>query len=132
MPTRIAVLGAGALGLTTAMRLAERGNQVTVIEREPLPGGLAAGFEIEPGVWLEKFYHHMFRSDRRAIALIGELGLGDRLIWKRPVTATLLDGQMHQLDSPTSLLRFSPLPITDRVRMGAALATLKAMSNPRL
>ena len=132
MPKTTAVLGAGALGLTTALRLAQRGEAVTVIEREPLPGGLAAGFEIEPGMWLEKFYHHLFRSDRRAIAMIEELGLGDRLEWKAPVTATLHDGRLHQLDSPASLMRFTPLPMVDRLRMGAALATLKAMPNPRL
>ena len=131
-PIRTAVLGAGALGLTVALRLAQRGHAVTVIERESLPGGLAAGFEIEPGMWLEKFYHHLFRSDRRAVAMIEELGLGDRLEWRAPVTATLRDGRLHQLDSPTSLLRFSPLPVRDRIRMGAALAALKAMPNPRL
>ena len=65
-----AVLGAGALGLVTALRLAQRGDQVTIFEREPLPGGLASGFEVEPGIWLEKFYHHLFRSDRHAIGLI--------------------------------------------------------------
>jgi protoporphyrinogen oxidase len=127
-----AILGAGALGLTAALRLAQRGERVTLIEREPLPGGLAAGFEIEPGMWLEKFYHHLFRSDTRAIAMIEELGLADHLEWRAPVTATLVDGQMHQLDSPTSLLRFSPLAPTSRVRMGAALAVLKAMPDPRL
>jgi protoporphyrinogen oxidase len=134
MPTRTAVLGAGALGLTAALRLGQRGDRVTVIEREPLPGGLAAGFEIEAGsgIWLEKFYHHLFRSDRRAIAMIGELGLGDRLEWRQPITATLHGGRVHQLDSPASLLRFSPLPLVDRFRMGAALAALKAMPNPRV
>ena len=81
MPTTTAVLGAGALGLTVAMRLAQRGERVTILEREPLPGGLAAGFEIEPGMWLEKFYHHLFRSDRRAIAMIDELGLSSDLQW---------------------------------------------------
>jgi protoporphyrinogen oxidase len=131
-PPRTAVLGAGALGLTVALRLSQRGHAVTVIEREPLPGGLAAGFQIEQGMWLEKFYHHLFRSDQRAVALIEELGLGDQLEWKAPVTATLRDGRLHQLDSPSSLLRFSPLPVADRLRMGAALATLKAMPNPRL
>lgn len=132
MTTRTAVLGAGALGLTVAMRLAQRGDRVTVLEKEPLPGGLAAGFEIEPGMWLEKFYHHIFRSDRRAIGMIDELGLSDALLWRSPTTATLVDGTQHQLDSPISLLRFTPLPMADRIRMGAALATLKAMPNPRL
>jgi len=118
--------------MTVALRLAGKGHRVTVIEREPLPGGLAAGFEIEPGMWLEKFYHHLFRSDRRAIAMIGELGLADRLEWKQPVTATLRDGRFHQLDSPRSLLGFAPLPVADRLRMGAVLAGLKTMPNPRL
>jgi protoporphyrinogen oxidase len=129
---RVAILGAGALGLTTALRLAQSGERITVIEREPLPGGLAAGFELEPGIWLEKFYHHLFRTDRRAIAMIEELGLGERLGWHQPITATLRDGRFHQLDSPASLLRFSPLPVVDRIRMGAMLAALKAMPNPRL
>jgi protoporphyrinogen oxidase len=132
MKPNTAVLGAGALGLSAALRLAQRGQRVTVIEREALPGGLAAGFEIESGVWLEKFYHHLFRSDRRAIALIQELGLESQLQWRQPVTATLRDGQLHQLDSPRSLLRFSPLPMVDRLRMGATLAALKAMPNPRV
>ena len=115
-----------------ALRLGQRGHRVTVVERESLPGGLAAGFEIEPGMWLEKFYHHLFRSDTRAVALITELGLADRLHWSQPVTATLRDGEFHQLDSPASLLRFSPLPMADRLRMGAALAALKAMPSARL
>ncbi len=129
---RTAVLGAGALGLTAALHLGQRGDRVTMLEREPLPGGLAAGFRPTPEAWLEKFYHHIFRSDRRAIALIEELGLGDRLEWKTPITATLRNGTLHQLDSPASLLRFSPLPVVDRLRMGAALAALRMMPNARL
>lgn len=129
---RLAVLGAGALGLTAALRLSQRGHRVAVIERERLPGGLAAGFQLDDGSWLEKFYHHLFRSDRRAIAMIDEMGLADRLEWHQPVTATLRDGVFHQLDSPRSLLRFAPLPVADRFRMGAVLAALKTMPNPRL
>ncbi len=129
---RIAVLGAGALGLTVALRLTQRGDQVVVFEREPVPGGLAAGFQPAgtDGPWLEKFYHHLFQSDRRAIALIEELGLGPDLTWHRPRTVVLRDGRLHQLDSPMSLLRFRPLPVKDRLRMGVALAYLKALSTP--
>lgn len=128
--TTTAVFGGGALGLTVALRLAQRGERVSVLEREPLPGGLAAGFEIEPGMWLEKFYHHLFRSDDRATALIHELGLGDELEWLRPLTVTLRGGRPHQLDSAISLLRFRPLPIADRLRMGLALAYLRALRSP--
>jgi protoporphyrinogen oxidase len=125
-----AVLGAGALGLTVAYRLAQRGERVIVLEREPIAGGLAGGFEIEPGLWLEKFYHHLFRGDTKAIGLISELGLGGELVWRRPLTVSLRDGVVHQLDSPTSLLRFKPLPIRDRIRMGAALAYLRLLPSP--
>lgn len=128
--SRTAILGAGALGLTVALRLAQRGEAVTVYERQPLAGGLAAGFELEPGIWLDRFYHHAFRSDRHLVGLIDELGLTERLTWHRPVTATLRDGKVHQLDSPRSLLRFSPLPIPDRLRMGATLGFLRALPSP--
>jgi protoporphyrinogen oxidase len=121
------VIGAGALGLTVAYRLAQRGEPVVLIERAELPGGLAAGYEIEPGMWLDKFYHHLFRGDHHAIGLIEEVGLGGDIAWRRPLTVTLRGGTVHQLDSPTSLLRFSPLSVMNRLRMGAWLAYLKAL-----
>jgi len=127
---RNGVLGGGALGLTVALRLAQRGEAVTLIEREPAPGGLAAGFPLGSS-HLEKFYHHLFRSDTEVAALIDELGLSDRLVWPRPRTSTLLSGQMHQLDSAGSVLRFSPLPLWDRLRLGAAIAYLRLEPNYR-
>jgi protoporphyrinogen oxidase len=124
------ILGGGALGLTTALRLAQRGQAVTVVERGDEPGGLAAGFRVGDA-WLDKFYHHLFRSDLDAQRLIAELGLGDRLVWPRPKTVTLWEGRPYQLDSPASLLRFTPLRPADRLRMGAVLAYLKAERNYR-
>ncbi|MBI3972806.1 MAG: NAD(P)/FAD-dependent oxidoreductase [Chloroflexi bacterium] len=131
-----AVLGGGALGLTVALRLAQRGERVTVIEREPVPGGLAAGFQPAPelpggGPYLEKFYHHLFRSDTTIAALIEELGLGDRLVWPRPTNAVLWGGRFWRPYTPRGLLRFSPLPLVDRVRMGVVLAYLKLQRDYR-
>lgn len=119
-----AILGGGALGLVAALRLAERGERVTVYERESVAGGLAAGFQIDDA-WLEKFYHHIFRTDRAIVRLIDELGLTDRLRWPRPRTVTLWGGQIYQLDSPLTVLQFSPLTMPQRLRMAAALAFLK-------
>ena len=72
----VGVLGGGAAGLTAAMRLARRGAHVTLIEKEHELGGLAAGFIVgDSGTYLEKFYHHLFRSDKEIQDLIEELGL---------------------------------------------------------
>jgi protoporphyrinogen oxidase len=126
--TRNGVLGGGALGLTVALRLLQRGEEAVLIEREPEPGGLAAGFRLGPS-YLEKFYHHLFRSDTEATALIVELGLGEKLVWPRPKTSTLIGGKQYQLDSALSLLTFSPLPLADRLRLGAAIAYLRLEPN---
>lgn len=126
------IAGGGVLGLTVALRLAQRGHQVTVYERDATMGGLAGSFELAPGLWLEKFYHHLFRTDRNAVALIEELGLGDRLRWHRPVTTVLRDGTVHQLDSPRSVLRFEPLGLPSRLRLAAGLAILRLLPTPAL
>ncbi|MFI5273569.1 MAG: NAD(P)/FAD-dependent oxidoreductase [Ktedonobacterales bacterium] len=144
MAYRYAVLGGGVLGLTTALRLAQQGHAVTVFEREPLAGGLAAGFRVNAPpseqavvaagadeVWLDKFYHHIFKSDRAIIGLIEELGLGDQLDWRRPLTVTLRGGKVHQLDSPSSVLRFTPLSLAARLRLGAVLAYLRLLPSPK-
>ncbi len=126
-----AVLGGGALGLMTAYRLAKAGQSVMVFEQEQTAGGLASGFRIEE-VWLEKFYHHLFRTDKTAIQTIEELGLGDRLEWSQPPTVCLSGGKTHRLDSAISLLKFSPLRFHERLRVGAVIAFLKVMRSDPL
>ncbi len=121
-----AILGGGALGLMTAYRLAQAGQSVMVFEQEQMAGGLASGFRIED-VWLEKFYHHLFRTDKTAIQTIEELGLSDRLEWSQPPTVCLSGGKTHRLDSAVSLLQFSPLRFHERLRVGAVIAFLKVM-----
>lgn len=123
-----AILGGGALGLHTAYRLASAGHAVMVFEQESTAGGLAAGFRVGD-TWLEKFYHHLFKTDTTAIKLIAELGLGERLEWSHPRTVCLIDGKFQQLDSPLTLLKFSPLRIDERLRVAAVGALLKLTSS---
>ena len=124
-----AILGGGALGLMTAYRLTQAGHTVMVFEQEAVAGGLAAGFHVssDEQVWLEKFYHHLFQSDKTVIRIIQELGLGDRLEWLRPRSVCLIHGKTEQLDSPLSLLRFKPLRLDERLRVAAVLAFLKVV-----
>jgi protoporphyrinogen oxidase len=135
MSYRYAILGGGVLGLTAALRLLERGHDVTVYEQENEPGGLAAGFIAhQPSngspVWLEKFYHHIFESDRTIIRMIREVGVGDHLEFRRPLTVSLIDGKVYQLDSALSVLQFDPISLIARLRMGAGIALLRALPSP--
>jgi protoporphyrinogen oxidase len=119
-----AILGGGALGLHAAYRLASAGHAVMVFEQETTAGGLASGFRVGEN-WLEKFYHHLFKTDTTAIKLIAELGLGDRLEWSHPRTVCLINGKFQQLDSPMTLLKFAPLRIDERLRVAGVGALLK-------
>lgn len=124
------MLGGGALGLTIALRLLQRGDGVVVFEREAVPGGLAAGFALADA-HVEKFYHHLFQTDHDAIRLIEELGLGDRLVWRRPSTTVLRDGRLWEMDSTLAVLRFAALPLTNRLRLAAVTAGLKLRTRYR-
>jgi protoporphyrinogen oxidase len=69
---------------------------------------------------LECFYHHIFTTDTTIIAMIEELGLGDRLVWRESKVGFFRDGQIWPFTTPTDLLKFKPLPLIDRVRLGLA------------
>ncbi len=132
---KIAIIGAGATGLSAAYDLAGLGHAVTLYEAAPQTGGLAAGFKEPHWDWsMEKFYHHWFQSDRAVLGLIDELGARDRVLFPRPVTAIYYHGQFHPFDSmftnmPLFLLRHFPL--TDVIRFGLAGAQLKFSANWR-
>lgn len=113
----IAVLGAGISGLTCALRLAEQGHRVTLIEGSGQLGGLGTFFEHE-GRTFEKFYHCMLPSDGPLLGLLESLGLTSEIYWKPSSFAYADRGQVYPLNTPVDLLRFGPLPFLDRIRVG--------------
>jgi protoporphyrinogen oxidase len=65
----VAVLGAGVAGLVCAHRLSQAGHACDVYERWPGLGGQAATLDVGGGDLLERYYHHLFTSDRHIVAL---------------------------------------------------------------
>jgi len=122
--SKVVVIGAGALGLTAAFELLKKGYKVTVIERSEKIGGLLSSFKIGSS-YIEEYYHHLFQTDQDAISLIKELGLEEKLWWRRPETAVFCEGSVYPFDSPIDVLRFSPLTFLERLRLGLVLLYLK-------
>jgi protoporphyrinogen oxidase len=118
---RVAVVGAGVTGLVAGYRLAEAGHRVEVFERWPGLGGQAATIDVGGGVRLERYYHHWFTSDRHIRALYDELGMGSDIEWRPSSMAMWVDGRLWPFVSPVDLLRFKPMPLRARVKMGRAV-----------
>lgn len=122
----IAIVGGGITGLSAAHTLAKAGHRITLFEKEPFLGGLAQGFKEPSWQWhIEAAYHHLFTNDASILQLISDLGIQDKLIVTRPITATLWKERMYQLDSPISLFKFPGLSFIDKIRTAVVLGFLK-------
>ena len=122
--SRIAIIGGGITGLTAALRLAQQGYTVTLWERGERLGGQANAFPVA-GTAIERFYHHLFQSDREIVALAEEIGIGDRLLWLPSNVGYFADGRIWPLNGALDLLRLGFLPIQDRLRVGLVTAYLQ-------
>jgi protoporphyrinogen oxidase len=115
--THVAIVGAGFTGLAAAWELSRRGIGVTVLEADSEVGGLAGSFEVG-GTRLEKFYHHWFTSDTHVTDLVRELHQEGEVVHRETHTGMYFANRRFRLSSPLDLLRFSPLPFADRLRLG--------------
>ena len=114
---RIGIVGAGAAGLAAAYDLSRAGHEVTVHESAPFIGGQASTIPVG-GYPLERGYHHLFTNDRAILDLMDELGIGNSMGWYPSNVGTYVDGGLHRTTTAFDLLRFSAIPMFERIRMG--------------
>jgi protoporphyrinogen oxidase len=113
----IGVVGGGIAGLAAAHRLQQQGHDVQVFEASDDLGGLAATYETN-GDRIEKFYHHLSKSEETIVELAEELGLGDRLDWRYGSDAYYVDGVVHPMNKPWEILAYPHLSLYDKFRLG--------------
>lgn len=128
MKKKIAVVGGGLTGLVIAYRLGQRGYRVSLFEKADKLGGLLSSFKLEK-TYLEKTYHHIFKTDKEIINLIKELELENKLVWKDSSIGLYLNKKTYAFVSAIDLLKFEALPLIDRLRMGMVGLYLQKTTN---
>jgi protoporphyrinogen oxidase len=120
MTKNIAIVGSGILGMTLALRLAERGHNVTIFESASEIGGLASAWQIGDVTW-DKHYHVTLVSDANTRRLVEELGLGHEFRWVETKTGFYTDGHLFSMSDTMEFLAFPPLNLLSKLRLGATI-----------
>ena len=115
-----AVIGGGMLGLSTAWRLMQRVQEVTVFEASPTVGGLTSSWRISDVTW-DRFYHVTLLSDLYLRGLLKELELDENIDWVQTRTGFYSGGKLHSLSSSLDFLRFPILSLYEKFRLGGTI-----------
>jgi protoporphyrinogen oxidase len=130
MTSRVAIVGGGFGGLAAAWELTRRGVTPIVLEADDAVGGLAGSFLVN-GERLERFYHHWFTSDTHVAELASELGTADRIVYRATRTGLYFSNRVFRLSSPLDVLRFTPLSLPARMRLGMLALRARAVKDWR-
>lgn len=128
---RIAVLGAGPMGLAVAYQLARDGHRPVVFEADDRVGGMTASFDFG-GLRIERYYHFHCISDHAFLQVLDELGLSDRMHWVETRMGYWYQDRLQAWGNPVALLRFKGLSLIAKFRYGlhAFLSTRRSDWRP--
>ncbi|MBE7942224.1 MULTISPECIES: NAD(P)/FAD-dependent oxidoreductase [Ramlibacter] len=128
--SKVAVIGAGPMGLAVAYELAKKGDDVTVFERDARIGGMTAAVDFG-GVQIERYYHFVCGPDETTFQYLKEFGLYDKLKWTETHMGFYYNGKLHDWGHPVALLRFPGLTLPEKVRYGLHVMRAKGVSDWR-
>lgn len=128
MTEKIGIVGGGLAGLVLGWQLSKKGKKVIIWEKENFLGGLLADFDFE-NTRLERTYHHIFKNDEAIIRLIEELGLKKKLEWKQSSIGQYCQGRMYPFVTAVDLLKFTPLGLANKLKLGAMGLWLQKSQN---
>jgi protoporphyrinogen oxidase len=114
------IVGGGLLGMTLALRLAQQGQAVTLFEGASELGGLASAWRLGNIVW-DRHYHVTLLSDTYLRKLLTDLGLENEIQWVETRTGFYTDGKLYSMSNSLEFLRFPPLSLWNKCRLGATI-----------
>lgn len=125
---RIIILGGGLAGLSVA-RILSKKNQILILEKLPVLGGLAASFKQE-AYWIPYFYHHVIKHNSVTQKYLQRYNLLACAVWKKIKVVIALKGRIHDISNPLGLLRFNAVNLLGRLRFGIFGLYILFFANP--
>jgi hydroxysqualene dehydroxylase len=129
---RVIVVGAGLAGLAAVCRLADRGDEVALVERSRLLGGKATSFTVD-GVEVDNGQHVHLGCCTEYLDFVGALGMAGSL-WtqprfevtvlrhgRRPTRLRAARGLPGSLSLLPSFVTYAALPLRAKVEVARAL-----------
>jgi protoporphyrinogen oxidase len=117
MGQRIAVLGAGPMGLAVAYQLARDGHTPVIYEADDRVGGMAAAFDFS-GLQIERYYHFHAISDHAFLKVLDELGIAGKMHWVATKMGYWYQNRLQAWGNPVALLKFQGLSLAAKFRYG--------------
>src|SRR5579862_3155849 len=124
------IVGGGILGMTMALRLAQRGQHVTLFEGASQLGGLASEWQLGDITW-DRHYHVTLLSDAALRGLLTELDLEDQIRWVQTKTGFYTDGRLYSMSNSLEFLRFPPLGFIDKLRLARTILHASRIEDPQ-
>lgn len=114
---KIAILGAGPMGLAVAYQLIQEGFKPVIYEADDRVGGMTACFDFGD-LRIERYYHFHCTSDVAFFDILKELGIQDKLQWVKTRMGYYHQGKVQPWGNPLALLKFSGLSLLAKIRYG--------------
>lgn len=103
------------MGLAAAYHALKAGHSVQVLEAAPEPGGMAAHFDLA-GLSIERFYHFVCKTDKDTFELLRELGISDKMRWRKTSMGLFRGGRLRTWGNPVALLTYPEISWWSRLR----------------
>ena len=126
---KVGIIGGGIMGTCLGYFLSQKGMEVEIFEASPNAGGLVSSMILEDGTPVDRFYHTILSSDVHLRSLCEELGIAGSLRFRETKSGFLYKGRIHSMNSIVDFLRFPPLNLFDRFRLGVTVVIAQLIRN---
>lgn len=99
---KVAIIGAGASGLSCAYFLSKKNVHVDVYEKFSHLGGLATSTKLSKGR-IDTFYHHLFETDAFILKFLKDLDIQDKVIFRRTITGHIYQNKYYDISGLKNL-----------------------------